>query len=378
MMGRKENIRMKVIAFYLPQFHAIPENDEWWGKGFTEWVNVKAAQKLYAWQNQPRVPKGNNYYSLLDKRTQIWQAELAKKYNIYGFCYYHYWFDGHMLLEKPMENMLKNKKVDIPFCICWANEDWTNSWVSPNEKILITQTYGNESEWKRHYSYLAQFFKDDRYIKNNNKPLMVIYRPDIIPCLNEMLDYINDLAKEDGFDGIEFAHQSIGLDYPLKRDDSRFTYDIEMQPIYAMTVNTGLRVRRLKDVLLKFMRAAGLDWLRVWRNQVNGPKVIDYDQIWQTAINTPPVGEKSIPCAFVDFDNTSRRKNQGWLFKGATVQKFAYYFKKYVQKAKKEYKTDMMFIFAWNEWAEGGYLEPDTKNGFGYLEEIKNILSDVG
>ena len=366
---------MRLIAFYLPQFHAIPENDEWWGEGFTEWVNVKAANKIYDWQYQPRVPANGNYYSLLDEKTQIWQAELAKKYNVYGFCYYHYWFDGHMLLEKPMENMLKNKKIDIPFCICWANENWTNAWVSSDEKILISQTYGDEAEWKRHYDYLAQFFKDERYIKNDNKPLLVIYRPDIIPCLNEMLDYINELAIKDGFSGIDFAHQNIGLDYPVKKDDSRFAYDIEMQPIYAMTVNTGMKLRQTKDVLLKMVNKLGLDWLRVLRNKIKGPRVVDYDHTWQTALNTPPVSDKSIPCAFVDFDNTPRRKSQGWLFKGASVEKFAYYFEKYVKKAKNEYKTDIMFIFAWNEWAEGGYLEPDTKNDLGYLVKIKNVLS---
>jgi len=365
---------MKVIAFYLPQFHAIPENDEWWGEGFTEWVNVKAAKPLYEWQNQPRVPLDNNYYCLLDEKVQEWQVELAKKYNIYGFCYYHYWFDGHMLLEKPMENMLKNPKADLPFCICWANEDWTNAWVSADAKVLIGQTYGDESEWKRHYDYLRQFFMDDRYIKNNNKPLMVIYRPEIIPCLNEMLDYWNQLAIEDGFLGLDFAHQNIGLDYPVKKDDSRFSFDIEMQPIYAKTVNDGMNKRKAKDKILKMLNTFRLDWIRTRVNQVKGPKVFDYDKIWEVAIKTPPVSEKSVPCAFVDFDNTSRRKMQGWLFKGVTVQKFEKYFRQYLIKAKKEYKTDMMFIFAWNEWAEGGYLEPDTQNGYGYLEAISNAL----
>ena len=368
---------MRLIAFYLPQFHPIPENDAWWGKGFTEWVNVKSAKKFYEWQNQPRVPLNENYYSLLDENTQIWQAELAKKYNIYGFCYYHYWFDGHMLLEKPMENMLENKNIDIPFCVCWANENWTNAWVSADEKILISQTYGAKDEWKRHYKYLAQFFKDDRYIKNENRPLLVIYRPDIIPCLNEMIDYFNEQAKADGFDGIDFAHQNIGLDYPVKKDDSRFSFDIEMQPIYAMTVNTGMKVRRTKDFLLRAIRTLGLDWVRILRDKINGPKIIDYDAIWQTALKTPPVSDKSIPCAFVDFDNTSRRKTQGWLFKGVSIDKFAKYFKKYIQKAKCEYKTDMMFIFAWNEWAEGGYLEPDQKQGYGYLEAIKQALAET-
>lgn len=368
---------MRVIALYLPQFHTIPENDEWWGKGFTEWVNVKSAKKMYEWQNQPRIPLNNNYYCLLDKETQIWQAELAKKYNIYGFCYYHYWFDGHMLLEKPMENMLNTPEIDIPFCICWANENWTNAWVSADAKTLISQTYGEKAEWKRHYEYLAQFFKDSRYIKDNNRPLMVIYRPEIIPCLNEMLAYWNELAQNDGFDGLDFAHQNIGLDYPIKKDDSMFTYDIEMQPIYAKTVSAGMGKRRIKDAILKTMEILRIDWIRTKMNKVKGPKIFDYDTTWKVLLETPPISDKSIPCAFVDFDNTSRRKTEGWLFKGVSTQKFGKYFKELIIKAKKEYKNDLMFIFAWNEWAEGGYLEPDETNKYGYLEAINKALIDT-
>ena len=127
---------MKIIAFYLPQFHNIPENDEWWGDGFTEWVNVKKAKPIFDGHNQPRVPLNHNYYNLLDDDVKIWQADLAKKYGVYGFCYYHYWFDGKLLLEKPMEQMLENKKVDIPFCICWANEPWTRAWVGETKTLI--------------------------------------------------------------------------------------------------------------------------------------------------------------------------------------------------------------------------------------------------
>ena len=177
---------MKIIAFYLPQFHNIPENDEWWGDGFTEWTNVKKAKPLYEGHMQPRVPLGGNYYNLLDDNVKIWQADLAKKYGVYGFCYYHYWFNGKMLLEKPMEQMLANKEVDIPFCICWANEPWTKAWVGDERKLLIAQEYGQEEEWKQHFMYLLPFFKDERYITKNGKPLFVFYRPDIVPCMKEI------------------------------------------------------------------------------------------------------------------------------------------------------------------------------------------------
>ena len=166
---------MKVIAFYLPQFHTIPENDEWWGKGFTEWTNVKAAKPLFEGHVQPRIPLNNNYYNLLDDEVMEWQVELARQYGVYGFCFYHYWFDGHMLLEKPMENMLNSDKINFPYCICWANENWTNAWTANGDvKTLIKQTYGDREEWERHFSYLLDFFKDKNYIKENNKPLFVL------------------------------------------------------------------------------------------------------------------------------------------------------------------------------------------------------------
>ena len=225
---------MKIIAFYLPQFHNIPENDEWWGDGFTEWVNVKKSKPLYEGHYQPRIPLNNNYYNLLDDDVKKWQVDLAKKYGVYGFCYYHYWFSGHMLLEKPMEQMLMNKEIDLPFCICWANEPWTKAWVGDAKKVLIPQNYGREKEWKEHFDYLLPFLRDPRYITVGDKPLLVLYRPEIVGCLNEMLDYWNKLAIESGFKhGICFAYQNIDFDMIKGKDDSRFDYNIEFEPLYA-------------------------------------------------------------------------------------------------------------------------------------------------
>lgn len=188
---------MKIIAYYLPQFHDIPENDEMWGKGFTEWVNVKQAKPLFEGHNQPRIPKGGNYYNLLSNDIKKWQISLAKTYGIYGFCMYHYWFGGKLLLEKPVEQYLEDKSLDFPFCICWANENWTNAWKSDNNKVLIEQHYGGKEEWKAHFEYLSPFFQDKRYIKVDGKPLFLLYRPELISTLNEMLDYWQELAYKD-------------------------------------------------------------------------------------------------------------------------------------------------------------------------------------
>ena len=184
---------MKVISMYLPQFHRTKENDEWWGEGFTEWTTVKSAEKFHQSQYQPRVPLNCNYYSLLEKSTMIWQADLMKQYGVDGQCFYHYWFkDGRQILEKPAQNLLQWKEIDIPFCFCWANESWARTWSRIGDKnpwanifereerngsgILLEQKYGEEEQWKRHFEYLLPFFKDERYIKIENRPVFLIYK----------------------------------------------------------------------------------------------------------------------------------------------------------------------------------------------------------
>lgn len=365
---------MKIIAFYLPQFHEIPENNEWWGKGFTEWVNVRNAKPIFEGHNQPRVPLDNNYYDLSDNSVMDWQINLAKEYGIYGFCFYHYWFDGHLLLEKPIEAFLSNKKQQMPFCICWANEHWTNAWVSKENKVLIEQRYGEKKEWCEHFNYLLQYFNDDRYIKNNNKPFVVIYRPEIIECLNPMLDYWQELAVKNGFDGLEFAYQHASFYMYPNRDESRFTYNIEYQPIYAQTLLAQKKfgfLRKLKREISGFAeRRMGIDIRHVADRLI----MYDYDEVWDYILNMSPTTNHSIPGAFVDWDNTPRRGKKGSLFVGVSPEKFQEYMTKQIRRAKNVYHTDMLFIFAWNEWAEGGYLEPDETNRYKYLEAIKYAL----
>ena len=196
---------MKVLAMYLPQFHRVDENDEWWGEGYTEWTAVKKGEKLFPGHEQPRVPMKHNYYDLLKKETMQWQTELMKKYKVYGMCFYHYYFQkGRKILEKPAENLLKWKDIDMPFCFSWANETWartwskltgTNTWNSREEKaheigddgILLKQEYGGEEDWENHFYYLQPFFEDIRYIRVENKPVFIIYKPDEISCLLQMM-----------------------------------------------------------------------------------------------------------------------------------------------------------------------------------------------
>ncbi len=378
---------MKIIPFYLPQFHEIPENNRWWGEGFTEWVNVKKAKPLFDGHDQPKIPLNNNYYNLLDDDVMLWQTRVAKKYGIYGFCFYHYWFDGHMLLEKPVENYLNDKRIDFPFCICWANENWTTQWFDDKHKVLISQTYGGYNEWKKHYDYLRDFFHDDRYIKENNKPMFVIYRPDIIPNMEDMIKAFNEFAVSDGFDGICFVCQrtdsSIGHNGKII---SLFDHCIEYQPMCAFSkVLEGKQkfklIRRIKRSILlsieKYFKisTSGFKFSNIRRKNV---RVYDYDKVWAEIIRSKPMTNKSIPGAFVNWDNTPRKAYRGSVVLGVTPDKFGKYISEQIKNAKNVYNSDMIFVFAWNEWAEGGYLEPDEANGYAFLEALYDALQKNG
>lgn len=368
--------KIQTIAFYLPQFHEIPENNKWWGEGFTEWTNVKKAKPLYDGHYQPKIPKDENYYDLSSSESIKWQAEIASKYGVDGFCIYHYWFNGKKLLEKPLEILLKNKSINIKYCICWANESWTNAWVSSNTKVLIEQTYGDKKEWDQHFRYLVQFFKDERYITNNNKPLLVIYRPELIPNLNKMLDYWNKLAVESGFDGICYAYQQSGLD-DNGMDNSRFDLDIEYQPKYALKdkdeknilrKNIRIVVNRLNNTVFKNKNIA---------RKANKVRTYDYDEIWKLIINRKAKSPKSTAGAFVNWDNTPRKGINGFAIEGSSPEKFGRYMELQYQNIINNYQNKYLFIFAWNEWAEGGYLEPDEKYKFRYLEALKRAQKSI-
>lgn len=376
------NEKIKVIAFYLPQFHETKENNEWWGKGFTEWTNVKRAKQYHEGQVQPRIPLNNHYYNLLDEKEMIWQSSLAKKYGVYGFCLYHYWFNGHLLLEKPVEKYLELPYEDKNnYCICWANENWTKAWADKSDEILIAQTYGNKKEWLSHFNYLLPFFKDKRYILQDGKPVFIIYRPEIIPKLKKMMKYWNELAIENGFLGIYFIYQQYSF-YATKNSAKKlFSAHIEYQPDYAWSqmnqIKKSLPVRiysKLPANLQKFISKLRHKVANSESLQNRKHRVSDYDEVWNHILKTPPTGNDSLPCAFVDFDNSPRRKENGTYFKGVSADKFNKYFNQLIEKTKTEYHSEFVYIFAWNEWGESAYLEPDEKNGYMFLEAIKSVI----
>lgn len=362
---------MKILAFYLPQFHAIPENDEWWGKGFTEWENLKKAKPYFKDHDQPRVPLNHNYYNLTDVKVLKWQAELAKKYGIYGFIYYHYWSTQGMLLEKPAEIMLKNKDVDLPFCFSWANHTWSRVWANKQNTVLREQLYGDEKEWRKHFEYLLPFFKDKRYIKINGKPLMILYNPIGVKAFPDMMRLWQRLAKENGFPGIFFIHQENQFDHTKEPGGELYEGGIEFQ------MNLAMRQFAKKSIAFQCERILNriADVIPVFRCKATTMHY-DYDTLWDLILKQKPNADTWYPGAFVDWDNSPRRQNRGQVCLGVTPEKFRKYLSLQIKRTKEVYKKDYLFMFAWNEWGESGYLEPDESRGYAMLEAVRDALKE--
>jgi len=364
---------IKPIAFYLPQFHCIPENNEWWGEGFTEWTNVKKSKPLFKGHNQPEVPLSQNYYNLLDCETMINQAKIAKKYGVYGFCYYHYWFEGKLLLEKPLENMLVTPEIDMPFCMCWANESWARTWDGQETNVLIKQRYDDdENGWSKHFNYLFNFFNDPRYIKVDNKPMLIIYKPFLITNLKEMMIFWNKLAIENGFEGIYFGYQ-----YPKSFDydivTRNFDFGIEFEPLYTnYEISKKTKMDKVKLCLKSSKAINHFFSLKFKKN--NQPSIYNYDFIWSQILSRSPKEKNIMPGAFPAWDNSPRKGNNALVFYPATPEKFGKYIKSQVERAVKVYNSEYIFINAWNEWGEGAHLEPDEHNKFGYLEALEKAV----
>jgi hypothetical protein len=369
---RKMNEKIKVIANYLPQYHEIPENNKWWGKGFTDWVAVKNATALYEGHREPRIPLNGNYYDLSDVNNIRWQARLAKQYGVYGFGIYHYWFSSKMnLLQTPSELILNNKDIDIHFMFIWDNFSWKRTWskvktgaaYAPSfdnnhvtdggdNGILAELKYGDEKEWKEHFDYLLKFFKDRRYIKIDNKPVFSFYQArNNFPLLKKMTAYWDFLAKENGFSGMMCLSKDIL--YPIKLD-RRMKYS----PFQMTTPLLFLKYKLKSKQYLKLGKPA------IW----------NYDEVWNDILTEARYAAKdSYLCGFVDYDDSPRRGNKARILKGGNPEKFEKYMKELV-KISLNQKKEYIFLMAWNEWGEGSYLEPDTYNKYGYLEALKRIV----
>ena len=378
----KQEELVKLIALYFPQLHPIPENDAWWGKGFTDWVNVKKATPLFEGHFQPRIPSNNNYYDQSQLETLKWQISLAKQYGVHGFCHYHYWFEGKQLLETPTNLMMDSTELDFPFCLAWANETWSRRWDGQEHHILQEQTHRpDKAMWEKHFNYLFRAWSDERAIKIDGRPVFLIYRPHKIEKIGEMFSFWRTLAQQRGLLGIYFIAMK-QMEYPAPEVLKHFDASMHFQPFEALNSpdyednnvsrRNGLVMRTLRQLperLKVILRA-------IRYNLVPALTYYDYEKVWKQILKIERDGGiPTFPGAFVDWDNTARYGNRARLFKGASPEQFAFWFKQLVQVTSQRPMLERtIFLNAWNEWAEGTYLEPDTRHGYRYLEAVKAAL----
>ena len=365
--------KLQFLAYYLPQYHPIPENDEWWEKGFTEWTNVTKAKPLFKGHYQPILPADFGFYDLRVPQVQEAQAKLAKDYGIDGFIYYQYWFgNGKKLLETPAENMLKNKNVDILYCFCWANETWKGIWHGlDNPSVLMEQTYQGESGYVEYFNYLLPFFKDERYIKVNNKPMFHVYKLQDIPDLSTFIETFNKKAIESGFDGIYLVATIASDELVL---NNKFIYGKVGLEVFNSIRYDQSFVLSGKSFFGKIERkiCALLNISTVSKT----PFILNYEKaVKQLEVKFPH--KKYIACGFPNWDNSARSKSKSMIFKNATPE----YWKNHLNKIVNEYRNhsenpNFVVIKSWNEWAEGNYLEPDLKYGHEWLKVVREVKND--
>lgn len=352
--------KAQILAFYLPQFHRFKENDEWWGKGYTEWTTVGKAKPLFHGHDQPRVPTELGYYNLRMPEVREEQVQMAKDAGVDGFCYWHYWFgNGKQLLERPFQEVVQSGKPDFPFCLGWANHTWKAKTWSPDgkDKLLIEQHYGGLEDYTEHFNKLLPAFKDERYIKVNNKPFFLIWDPNDIPNVSEFMDLWNKLAIENGLDGIHFVASATKIE------------DVNIFKSYGFDAVS-------LDLLLKSIHNRKLIkkiWFRFLRALFNVPKFISYDDYADYLINNFPVENSIYPSLVPNFDHSPRSGKYATVLIKESPEKFGYLINKILKKTEKN-DNNILILRSWNEWAEGNYLEPDLKYGKRFLEALSKEL----
>ncbi len=358
---------IKPIALYLPQYHAIKENDEWWGQGFTEWTNVRKAKPLFKEHYQPHIPLHNNYYDLVDIEVMERQAQLAKEYGIYGFCFYHYWFNGKLLLERPLHNMLEAGKPDFPFCLCWANENWTRTWDGQEKEVLMKQKYSLEDD-RDHIKYLIQFFKDDRYIKVGNKPVFLMYRSELHPNINKATEIWQEEARKAGFEGLFLIRME---NFEKNMEPSLHGFDAGME-FAPDTFYQGKKIA--KSNMFSYVINKTLHNLNLKQSAHYEHGIWSYEVLRDNMIKKPIFNYKYFRCVCPSWDNSARRKSKAALYTGSHPHLFKSWVKEMVDFTKRNHNESEQFLFinAWNEWGEGCHLEPDEKWGYQYLEALRD------
>nr|MBL8411922.1 glycoside hydrolase family 99-like domain-containing protein [Dechloromonas sp.] len=360
----QELFMTRLIAFYLPQYHPIPENDEWWGKGFTEWRNVAKAKPLFPGHYQPHLPADFGYYDLRVPETRAEQAIMAREYGIEAFCYYHYWFTGRRVLERPFNDILQSGEPDFPFCLCWANENWTRTWNGSDKHILLEQKYSHEDDLN-HIKSLVPALRDQRYFRINGKPLLLIYRTEVLPDPAKTAEIWRTEAHKSGLGDLYLVRvesfksgidpQSIGFDAAL-----------EFAPDWR-NMGAFKNRSRWQERLANFGMIP-----KVYFEQM----IVEYPDLVSKMLAKPDAPYPRFHCVTPGFDNSARRKTEAAIFINSTPEFYENWLKNILIRTSSKFEGDerIVFINAWNEWGEGNHLEPDMKWGRAYLEATRRSL----
>lgn len=356
----------KVIAFYLPQYHPTPDNDKWWGKGFTEWTNVGKARALFRGHYQPKVPADLGYYDLRLPEVRESQAELAKEAGIYGFCYYHYWFgNGKEELELPFNEVLRLGKPDFPFMLCWANESWHRKFwnkdgVGSSKEMLIEQTYPGEEDHIAHFYRLLPAFKDSRYIQIEGKPAFMIYKPLDFPNIKEFIELWNSLAIKEGLKGIYFIAHSINI-----KKEKDLLFNLKFNGINSSRLNRNT----IRNLGWLFRKAVSI--------VLRSPRKTNYKKYYPLLIGEEEIKNEDIyPTIIPNWDHTPRSGINGDLITNSNPKLFKKHCDDVLNKISNK-NSPLCFLKSWNEWGEGNYMEPDLKYGKGYIEALKSSLNEI-
>ena len=366
--------RLRTVAFYLPQFHRILENDEWWGRGFTEWRKVASARPLFAGHYQPHLPADTGFYDLRVPEARREHADLAREHGINAFCYWHYWFDGRRLLERPFQEVLVSRDPDFPFCLCWANENWTRRWDGQDDQVLMEQRYSPEDD-RRHMAYLATAFRDPRYLRIDGQPLFLVYRARRLPEPGRTAARLREEARRLGVGDLYLACVE---SFPEERGDPAaigFDAAVEFQPDWSLLT---------KDLCSGPLRILGPNGEIVGLTPAfDGESVCavyDYAAVVDRMIAKPPAPYPRFPCVVPMWDNSPRRGSieKSVILHGSTPEHYERWLKAAISRAQKLPGERLLFVNAWNEWAEGTHLEPDLRHGRAYLEATCRTLAAAG
>jgi hypothetical protein len=358
----------RVIAFYLPQYHPIPENDEWWGKGFTEWRNVTRATPLFRGHAQPQLPADLGFYDLRVPETRDAQAALATQYGIEGFCYYYYWFEGRKVLERPLEEMLSSGEPDFPFCICWANENWTRRWDGFDQDVLLGQRHSPESD-AAFLRDVLPILQDPRYIRVDGKPLLMVYRVELMPDPAATARAWRRIAAENGIPDLHLCFVQV---YPSLSRAYVGPVQGSADPIDPRSIGF--------DAAVEFP-PHGMWGLSDKRHNVTGltpdfaGRICSYAEVMDRSLARPIPAYRLHRGIMPAWDNTARRGPRAFVYEGSSPQLYGRWLKGLLEQQTREDGDELLFVNAWNEWAEGAHLEPDLNNGHAYLQTTRDVLA---